>query len=164
MCNIGPEDVGRCAKPPRGVADHCRVVGELCMKADECCAGATCRAAAGERMRCQPGGSGCAGYPCVVAAQCCGGWCLPDGSGGFSCRDACAPAGAGCAASADCCNGSCVGAPGATVCAGGGAAPPEPVCVNAGDACVADPGACSAGTVCAQVDDGAHACAPVTSQ
>ena len=80
VCNVGPEGVGRCAKPPRGVADHCRVVGELCMKADECCAGASCRADAAGPMRCLPGGAGCAaaGYPCVVAAQCCGGFCLPD--------------------------------------------------------------------------------------
>jgi len=44
VCNVPPEGVGRCAKPSRGTADHCRVVGELCMKADECCDGETCRA------------------------------------------------------------------------------------------------------------------------
>ena len=100
VCNVVPEGVGRCAKASRAMADHCRVLGELCMKADECCAGARCAADAAGRKRCLPAASGCsaAGYPCSVAEQCCGGRCLPDGAGGFACRDACAPAGAACSA------------------------------------------------------------------
>jgi hypothetical protein len=159
MCNVGPEG-GRCAKPPRDVADRCRVMGELCMKADECCAGATCGADGTGRLRCLPAGEGCAaaGYPCAVAAQCCGGWCLPDGSGGYACRDACAPVGAACMAPGDCCTGSCVGPPGAAACA---AFVPsgDPVCAGAGVSCDATPGSCCAGTACAPVQSGGRACA-----
>ena len=132
------------------------------MKAEECCAGASCRADATGLMRCLPRGAGCAaaGYPCVVAAQCCGGFCLPDAAGGYTCRDTCAPTGAACSTSEDCCGGSCLGAAGATVCATAGVVPADPLCISAGDTCSANPGACCAGTVCAQIAGGAHACAP----
>jgi len=161
VCNIGPEAVGRCAKPSRGTADHCRVVGELCMKADECCDGETCRADSTGRMRCLPAEAGCAavGFPCSVAEQCCGGRCLPDGAGGHACRDACAPIGAACAASADCCSASCVGSPGATVCATVPGAPVDPVCVSPGEPCDSDSGGCCGGTTCAQLEAGGRACA-----
>jgi hypothetical protein len=160
VCNVGPENVGRCAKPSRQVADHCRVTGEPCMKADECCAGESCRADATGGLRCLPAGEHCsaAGYPCAVAAQCCGGWCLPDGSGAYACGDACAPVGAGCMAPEDCCSGSCVGPPGAAVCIATGPAG-EPMCAAPGDACEATPGSCCAGTVCAQVQSTTRACA-----
>jgi hypothetical protein len=110
-------------------------------------------------MRCLPGGGGCAaaGFPCAVAAQCCGGRCLPDGSGGYACRDACAPVGADCSAPEDCCGASCLGPPGAAACVA--PAPGDPMCVAAGDSCDTVSGSCCAGTVCAQVTTGARACA-----
>jgi hypothetical protein len=158
-CKLGPEGVGRCAKPSREVADRCRVIGELCMKAEECCKGASCRADTIGRLRCLPAGGGCAavGYPCAVAEQCCSGRCLPDGAGGYACRDACAPLGAGCVAPEDCCGGSCVGPPGAAACVAV-TKPPGPVCAVAGESCDAMSGSCCAGTVCAQVEGGAQAC------
>ena len=80
----GPRASAAARSRPREVADRCRVIGELCMKADECCAGRDLprRRAAGA-SRCLPAGGGCAavGYPCAVAEQCCGGRCLPDGAG-----------------------------------------------------------------------------------
>ena len=132
------------------------------MKTDECCAGESCRADTTGRMRCLPGAGGCsaAGYPCAVAQQCCGGFCLPDGSGAYACRDTCAPDGAGCGAPEDCCSGACVGSPGATVCIAISLPPAEPVCVSAGDACDTAPGSCCVGTLCAEVQGGTHACAP----
>jgi hypothetical protein len=162
VCNVGPEGVGRCAKAPRPMADHCRVLGELCMKPDECCAGTRCHADAAGAMRCLPKAGGCsaAGFPCSVGEQCCGHRCLPDGTGGYTCRDTCAPAGAACSATADCCGGSCVGAPGATVCVPAAGAT-DPICVAPGDACESALGACCAGTACAQLASGGRACAPV---
>jgi len=136
-------------------------MGETCMKTEECCGGERCRADTTGHLRCLPAGEGCSatGYPCAVAAQCCGGWCLPDGSGAFACRDACAPVGALCEAPEDCCSGSCVGPPGAAVCVLAGPPPAHPICAAAGDACATTSGACCAGTVCAQVEAGARACA-----
>jgi hypothetical protein len=118
------------------------------------------------RSRCLPEGDACAaaGYPCAVAEQCCSGRCLPDGAGGYACRDACAPAGAGCVSPDDCCGGACVGPAGAAACDVVTRAPGEPLCTANGDACATTTGTCCAGSVCARVEGGAQACAVPVAQ
>jgi hypothetical protein len=147
-------------------AKGCRPLGERCMKDGDCCAAGpmACRKDATGTSRClgpMTPGVTCSevGFPCSVPEQCCGGHCLPDGTGALVCRDACAPDGAGCHADEDCCGGACVGAPGQTVCASGPAG--DARCTRAGDPCDSLVAACCAGTVCAVVTGGGHACALV---
>ena len=132
---------------PGTMPGRCRPLGESCGKNDECCGGERCGADADGRMRCLPAGDGCAanGFPCRVAAQCCGGFCLPDATAGFFCAGACAPTGAACRAARDCCAGSCVGPPGATVCVHGAADPEGPICTAGGDGCATGESGCCAG-------------------
>jgi hypothetical protein len=141
--------------------DRCRPLGDLCNKPDECCAGTTCAADTTGTSRCLPAGTGCAadGLPCSIAAQCCGGACLPDGNGGASCRSRCAPLGAACVAGEDCCDGLCAGGPGAGACASLATEPPGERCTAAGAACDPLTTFCCAGTTCAVVRGGGAACA-----
>jgi hypothetical protein len=137
------------------------------MMSKECCGGGAdaCRKDQTGTMRClgpAAGGSSCtlAGYPCVLAEQCCGSHCLPDGTGALSCRSSCAPLGAACTANEDCCDGTCLGPPGRTACVGVNAPIDAARCTPAGDACDPLAAFCCGGSLCAIVSGGGHACAP----
>jgi hypothetical protein len=160
VCMAGPEGIGRCAKAPgMKMRGPCRGLGELCDKAGDCCEAEACGPDADGHARCLPAATGClaSGFPCLVGAQCCGGQCLPDAVGGFSCAAACAPTGAACRASIDCCAGRCLGPPGASVCVPLDPAAPGPVCAGPGTAC--GESLCCADALCAVVPAGGTVCA-----
>ena len=120
-CKMGPPGVGRCADMPAPMMmSHCLAVGEVCKKAMDCCPGESCSPVATGGSRCVPLATSCVGdgYPCTLSEECCGGHCLPDGTGALSCRSVYAPIGAPCTATDDCCSGgTCVGTPGSLICA-----------------------------------------------
>jgi hypothetical protein len=159
---VGPEGVPRCAKTP----GMCHAIGDVCMMTADCCDGGSgaCRDDRTGVLRCLPPASAScagAGSGCAVGEQCCGGFCVADGSGALGCRDACLPLGAPCRANEDCCDGACAGPPASPVCVAASGAPAAGACTASGQACDPAQAACCAGAQCAVVSGGAAACAPV---
>jgi hypothetical protein len=146
----------------------CRAIGDLCGKSTDCCLGGTdsCRADSNGTLRCLGPSAGATclpeGLPCSVAAQCCGGRCLPETTGTLTltltCASTCAPFGAPCVALEDCCAGVCLGPAGARVCTQLTGPTVGPTCTTTGDACGDDAASCCAGTGCASLTSGGTAC------
>ena len=166
-CKMGPPGVGRCADMPAPMMmSHCPAVGEVCKKAMDCCPGESCSPVATGGSRCLPLTRSCVGdgYPCALSEECCGGHCLPDGTGALSCRSVYAPVGAPCTASDDCSSGAaCLGTPGSLVCSPLDSSAPGVMCTGRGDACDPANPVCCAGTACSRVAGSTTACAPPTS-
>jgi hypothetical protein len=93
-----------------GTSGACRVVGEMCTAAEDCCS-FNCVVAEGETFgQCDtmPGFSECksVGEPCEQDTTCCSFTCRDDGTGFKSCQylNGCRPMGELCREDPDCCN------------------------------------------------------------
>jgi hypothetical protein len=138
----GTTGVLRCEKP-----QGCMPEGEVCWEGQStnCCPSgpsggtALCLDTVLSLQRCWGEGTpdNCVadGGTCAFADECCGGFCLPDGSGGFVCAAMCVQLGDSCTFDADCCE--------AGLCVGGSCTPNTGDCLPIGNECTAPADCCS---------------------
>ncbi len=124
-------------------ANTCLSSGEVCDETRPPCCGQlgeqrteACELGSNGVTRCTPRGP-CkiTGAECAQAAECCGGFCLPDDSGYRACSETCADLGARCVNDRDCCEDA--------ICETGACVLPLGPCLELGEVCSANEDCCS---------------------